>query len=278
MALQITPNPRATGTLSITANAKARMSSIISVTWANVTGKPGALAGLGSLTTGLIAITDLIGGSSSRAVTGTGNEITVTNGDGVSGNPTVSLPAALTFTGKTVTGGTFGSPTINSATMVTPALGTPASGIATNLTGTASGLTAGNVTTNANLTGPITSSGNATAIASQTGTGTKFVVDTSPTITTPTFTSSTEITGIAPAIKFTETDNSNNNFTWVLDSGVLGLRYNGAFPGILSVDSVNHNRVTVQTSNSAPNDFATFFVSRTANHTGGTPGRPNCTF
>lgn len=46
------------------------------------------------------------------------------------------------------------------------------------------------VTTNANLTGPITSTGNATAIASQTGTGTKFVVDTSPTIITPTFTTS----------------------------------------------------------------------------------------
>jgi hypothetical protein len=36
-----------------------------------------------------------------------------------------------------------------------------------------------------NLTGPITSSGAATAIASQTGTGTKFVMDTSPTLVTP---------------------------------------------------------------------------------------------
>lgn len=72
-----------------------------------------------------------------------------------------------------------------SPTLVTPALGTPASGVATNLTGTASGLTAGNVTTNANLTGVITSVGNATSIASQTGTGTKFVVDTSPTLVTP---------------------------------------------------------------------------------------------
>ena len=53
-----------------------------------------------------------------------------------------------------------------SPTLVTPALGTPASGVATNLTGTASGLTAGTVTTNANLTGDVTSSGNATSIAS----------------------------------------------------------------------------------------------------------------
>lgn len=73
-----------------------------------------------------------------------------------------------------------------SPTLVTPALGTPASGVATNLTGTASGLTAGTVTTNANLTGPITSVGNATTIASQTGTGSTFAMSTSPTLVTPT--------------------------------------------------------------------------------------------
>ena len=44
---------------------------------------------------------------------------------------------------------------------------------------------AATVTTNASLTGPITSIGNATSIASQTGTGSKFVVDTSPTLVTP---------------------------------------------------------------------------------------------
>jgi len=46
------------------------------------------------------------------------------------------------------------------------ALGTPSSGVATNLTGTASGLTAGNVTTNANLTGAVTSVGNASSLGS----------------------------------------------------------------------------------------------------------------
>lgn len=50
-----------------------------------------------------------------RTITGTANEITLTNGNGVSGNPTVSLPSALTFTGKTVTGGTFSAPTISGA-------------------------------------------------------------------------------------------------------------------------------------------------------------------
>ena len=70
-----------------------------------------------------------------------------------------------------------------SPTLVTPALGTPASGVMTNVTGTASGLTAGNVTTNANLTGHVTSVGNAAvlgtfssaqlsaALSDETGTG-----------------------------------------------------------------------------------------------------------
>ena len=60
--------------------------------------------------------------------------------------------------------GTAGSVVVNGG-----ALGTPSSGTATNLTGTASGLSIGGnaatVTTNANLTGPITSVGNATTIA-----------------------------------------------------------------------------------------------------------------
>jgi len=53
----------------------------------------------------------------------------------------------------------------NTPTLVAPLLGTPTSGVMTNVTGTAAGLTAGNVTTNANLTGVVTSVGNATAIA-----------------------------------------------------------------------------------------------------------------
>lgn len=51
-----------------------------------------------------------------------------------------------------------------SPTLVTPALGTPASGVLTNCTGTAAGLTAGTCTTIPNLTGDVTSSGNATTL------------------------------------------------------------------------------------------------------------------
>lgn len=60
------------------------------------------------------------------SVTGTAAEITASG----TTNVTLSLPTALTFTGKTITGGTFSSPSLT-----TPALGTPASGVLTNCTG-----------------------------------------------------------------------------------------------------------------------------------------------
>jgi hypothetical protein len=83
-----------------------------------------------------------------------------------------------------------------SPTLVNPALGTPSALVGTNITGTASGLTAGNVTTNANLTGAVTSVGNATSLGSftslqllsaltdETGTGANVFANT-PTLVTP---------------------------------------------------------------------------------------------
>ena len=107
--------------------------------------------------------------------------------DGTNYIPVVGTTATQTLTNKTLT----------SPTLTTPALGTPASGVMTNVTGTASGLTAGNVTTNANLTGHITSVGNAAVLGSftsaqllaaltdETGSGAN-VFATSPTLVTPT--------------------------------------------------------------------------------------------
>jgi len=118
-----------------------------------------------------------------------GNTITTTGtclvpGGGITNamlaNSTLTLGSTALTLGVTTT--TVAGLTLTSPTFTTPTLGTPVSGVATNLTGTASGLTAGNVTTNANLTGPITSVGNATAIAAQTGTGSTFVMQASPTL------------------------------------------------------------------------------------------------
>lgn len=154
-----------------------------------------------------------ISGTQQVTFNGTTSGTTGLKATAIAGATTVTLPAATdtlvgkattdTFTNKTFdTAGTGNSLSINSVavtantgtgavvretspTLVTPALGTPSALVGTNITGTASGLTAGNVTTNANLTGVITSVGNATSIASQTGTGSTFVVQGSPTLTTP---------------------------------------------------------------------------------------------
>lgn len=60
-----------------------------------------ALAALAS--TGLVARTGS-GTVAARTITGTANKVTVTNGDGVSGNPTLTIPDAVTLVTPTVTG------------------------------------------------------------------------------------------------------------------------------------------------------------------------------
>ncbi|MEI7526381.1 MAG: hypothetical protein WCJ95_18685, partial [Mariniphaga sp.] len=102
----------------------------------------------------------------------------------------------------------------------------PSTGIlaATGFVGSGARLTGVIAATNANLTGPITSIGNTTSVASQTGTGSKFVMDTSPTLVTPvigaaTGTSlsvsgsltSTVATGTAPLVVTSSTPVTNLN-------------------------------------------------------------------
>lgn len=77
----------------------------------------------------------------------------------ISATEATEVTALLTQTGT----GAFVRAT--SPSLVTPALGTPSALVGTNITGTASGLTAGTVTTNANLTGEVTSVGNATTMS-----------------------------------------------------------------------------------------------------------------
>jgi len=81
---------------------------------------------LPAVTTTVVGDKVLIDGASARSITvenlftgrvlGTANEITATGGVGTI---TMSLPAAMTLTGKTMTGGTFANPAISGATITT---------------------------------------------------------------------------------------------------------------------------------------------------------------
>jgi hypothetical protein len=197
--------------------ADGRFSPIVhSHAWGDITGTPTTLAGYGitdaqALDADLTAIAALGGTGiavrtaantwAQRSITGTANRISVTNGDGVAGNPTINIDAAYVGQNTITTVGTIdtgiwnaGTVTSSGAVQGTTLISTVAIGTApltvtsttkvVNLYADRAAL-ADTVTTNANLTGPITSAGNATAVASQTGTGAKFVMDNGPTLITP---------------------------------------------------------------------------------------------
>lgn len=149
------------------------------------------------------------GGSALEAatVTGSGNVVMDTS-------PTLVTPVIGAATGTslavsgqlTSTQATGTAPLVVSSTTLVPNLYVARAALADT------------ATTNANLTGPITSSGNATSVASQTGTGTKFVMDTSPTLVTPTLgvataTSINKVTLTQPASAATLTIANNKTLT-----------------------------------------------------------------
>jgi hypothetical protein len=120
-----------------------------------------------------------------RTITGTVNEISVSNGDGILGDPTLSLPASMSFTGKTIAGGTFSGANLGTPTAITLTNGTglPVAGISdlgagvgTFLTTPATGLaTFLNTPSSANL---------AAAVTGETGTG-ALVFANAPTLVSP---------------------------------------------------------------------------------------------
>lgn len=104
------------------------------------------LSGVAALASTGMAARTAAGTYAARTIAGTANEITLTNGDGVSGAPTVSIPTALTFTGKTVTGGTYASPTITTSPTAAGATWTDLGTVTTMVLsgGTISGVTINN--------------------------------------------------------------------------------------------------------------------------------------
>ena len=90
-------------------------------------------------------------------------------GDALVASPLSQFAATTSLQLKGVISNETGSGALvfaDSPALTTPDIGTPSAGVATNLSGTAASLTAGNVTTNANLTGHITSVGNAAVLGS----------------------------------------------------------------------------------------------------------------
>jgi microcystin-dependent protein len=215
----------------------------VSGTVANPTTTPAITLALGAITptsvnsivlSGSATPTLAVNGTSSISGANTGDQtITLTGAVTGSGTgsfaTTIATPGTLTVssTNSTVTAHTHAITSSSAPGIAASLLATDASGIIGNtttrivkgwftdltVTNAIAGSVTGNaatVTTNANLTGVITSVGNATSIASQTGTGTKFVVDTSPVLVTPTLgvataTSINKVTITAPATSSTLT-------------------------------------------------------------------------
>src|SRR4249919_504847 len=84
----------------------------------NVQAYDATLAALASFNTNGVLCQTAADTFAGRTITGTANELTVTNGDGVAGAPTLSLPSALTFTGKTITGGSVTPPASPTTTSI----------------------------------------------------------------------------------------------------------------------------------------------------------------
>jgi len=100
-----------------------------------------------------------------NAATGNGVQLATTGGDNDVDLLLVAKGAGVVKADGVEVVTLTGSQTLTNKTLTAPNLDTPTALVGTNITGTASGFTAGNVTTNANLTGDVTSSGNAASIA-----------------------------------------------------------------------------------------------------------------
>jgi hypothetical protein len=164
--------------------------------------------GLNTSALGLVTQT-VAGTFVGRTLTGTSNEITITNGDGISDNPTISIPTAVTFTGKTITDGTYHNPIVTGTLVSTGTIST--SGGTLTLSGTFNGGTFTGTTLTAPTIATITNIGTLTL---PTSTDTLIGRATTDTLTNKTLTS--------PAINNATFTGAWNGTAINLASGVSG--------------------------------------------------------
>ena len=173
-AATVTTNANLTGVVTSVGNGTAIADAALSI--AKTSGLQGALDLKAPLASPSFTTPTLGVASATSLATSAATPLLLTNGQLVNialtsqtvGATTLTIPnfasVVDTFVFTTL------AQTLSNKIFVAPALGTPISGVATNLTGTAAGLTAGNVTTNANLTGDVTSVGNAATVVKINGT------------------------------------------------------------------------------------------------------------
>jgi hypothetical protein len=100
-------------TTSLTGYVKGNgtvLSAVTSIPWADISDKPATLTAFAGLTTPGVAVLTAADTWATRTIAGTADRITITNGDGVAGNPTIDISttyvgqASLTTLGTIATG------------------------------------------------------------------------------------------------------------------------------------------------------------------------------